>query len=156
MHKKVAVIALALGLFAASGAFAAGTGPAGLSALGVYGSVGSNAGALSGATGLSLKFGSFPVIGLSYNFTKSTFGGSVDYYIIDAQGITSALSYFLGAGAFVGIGNGNFTAGLRVPVGLQFWPIKKLELFISPVLSVPLIPATTVDIGAEFGLRVHF
>jgi hypothetical protein len=66
------------------------------------------------------------------------------------------LSYFLGAGAYVGIGSGNFTAGLRVPVGLQFWPIKKLELFLSPVLSVPLIPAPSVDIGAEFGLRVHF
>jgi hypothetical protein len=154
MRKKIAAIVLALGLFAASGAFAAG--PAGLSALGIYGSVGSNAGALSGATGLSFKFGSFPVVGLTYNFTSSLFGASVDYYIIDAQGITTALSYFLGAGAYVGIGSGNFTAGLRVPVGLQFWPIKKLELFLSPVLSVPLIPAPSVDIGAEFGLRVHF
>jgi hypothetical protein len=154
MRKKIAAIVLALGLFAVSGAFAAG--PAGLSALGIYGSVGSNAGALSGATGLSFKFGSFPVVGLTYNFTSSLFGASVDYYIIDAQGITTALSYFLGAGAYVGIGSGNFTAGLRVPVGLQFWPIKKLELFLSPVLSVPLIPAPSVDIGAEFGLRVHF
>ena len=154
MRTKITAIVLALAVFSAAGAFAAG--PAGLSAVGVYGSVGSNAGALSGATGLSFKFGSFPVVGLTYNFTSSMLGASVDYYVIDAQGIATSLSYFLGVGAFMGVGGGSFTAGLRVPVGLQFWPVKKLELFLSPVLSVPLIPAPTVDVGAEFGLRVHF
>ncbi|HTX73501.1 MAG TPA: hypothetical protein VMC79_11795 [Rectinemataceae bacterium] len=154
MRTRVMVIVLALGLCAGSAAFAAG--PAGLSAVGIYGAVGTNAGALSGATGLSFKFGSFPVLGLTYNFTGNTFGASIDYYVIDAQGLGSSLSYFLGVGGYVGIGGGDFTAGLRVPLGLQFWPIKKLELYLSPVVSVPLLPAPSVGVGAEFGLRVHF
>jgi len=154
MRTKILAIALVLGLLGGSGAFAAGSGS--LSALGIYGSVGANAGALSGATGLSFKFGSFPVVGLAYNFTGNTFGASVDYYVIDAQGLAASLSYFLGVGGYVGIGSGDFTAGLRVPIGLQFWPVKKLELYLSPVASVPLLPSPSFAVGAEFGLRVHF
>ena len=152
--KKVLGIAAVLVLLAGIPAFAAG--PAGLTGFGVYGSVGSSSGSLSGGVGLSFKWASFPVVGLKYDFQGERFGASVDYYVIDAEGLGSGLSYFLGAGLYAGIAGGDFDFGLRIPFGLQFWPVKKFELYISPVLSIPLIPAPSVGIGAEFGARIRF
>ncbi|MFA6507071.1 MAG: hypothetical protein WCT14_13275 [Treponemataceae bacterium] len=132
-------------------------GPLGLTGFGVYGSFGTTMG---GGVGLSLKWGSFPVIGLKYNFAGNQFNVSADYYVIDAEGLARNLSYFLGGGVYAGI-NGNdssnpFAFGLRIPVGLQFWPVKKLELFLSPILSIPLLPTPSVDFGVEFGARIRF
>ncbi len=152
--KKVFVLVAALVLLAVSPVFAAG--PAGLTGFGVYGSIGSTSGNFSGGVGLSLKWASFPVVGLQYDFAGERFGASVDYYVIDAEGLGGSLSYFLGAGLFAGIANGDFDFGLRIPFGLQFWPVRKLELFLSPVLSIPLIPSPGVGIGAEFGARIRF
>ncbi len=133
--------------------------PLGLSGAGVYGSLGSTSGALGGGVGVALKWGAFPVVGLQYNLLQSRINASADYYVVDAKGISTQLSYFLGAGAYAGLGlkggSSAFDIGLRIPVGLQFWPVKGLELFAAPVLSVPLIPAPAVGFGAEFGLRVR-
>jgi len=152
--KKFFVLATALVVLAGVPVFAAG--PAGLTAFGVYGNVGATNGSVSGGIGLSFKWASFPVVGLQYDFNANRFGGSVDYYVIDAEGLGSMFSYFLGAGLYAGVANSTFDFGLRIPVGLQFWPVHKLELFISPVLSIPLVPQPSVGIGAEFGARVHF
>ncbi|MFQ3547969.1 MAG: hypothetical protein SNJ56_06485 [Termitinemataceae bacterium] len=136
-------------------------GPAGLTGLGVYGSLGSTAGTLGGGIGISLKWGSFPVVGLKYDVNSSRFNASLDYYVIDAEGLASNLSYFLGAGLYAGIaggsgGNAAFDMGLRMPIGLQFWPVKKFELFFAPVIAIPLIPSPSFGFGAEFGARVRF
>jgi hypothetical protein len=156
MRKKAIILAFALGLVAGSGAFAAG-GPAGLTGIGIFGSAGSTGGATAGGLGLTLKWGSFPVVGLKYDFTAQAMDLSCDYYVIDAEPIGKGFSYFLGAGAYLGLSSGDGMAvGLRIPAGLQFWPVKKFELFLSPVLSVPVFPKITVGIGAELGLRVHF
>lgn len=152
--KKVLGIVAALVLLAGIPAFAAG--PAGLTGLGVYGSVGSAAGSMSGGVGLSFKWSSFPVVGLKYDFAGERFGASVDYYVIDAEGLAANLSYFLGAGLYAGVAGGAFDLGLRIPFGLQFWPVKKFELYLSPIVSIPLIPTPSVGIGAEFGARVRF
>jgi hypothetical protein len=152
--KKVLGIAAALVLLAGIPAFAAG--PAGLTGFGVYGSVGSTNGAIGGGVGLSFKWASFPVVGLQYDFSAERFGASVDYYVIDAEGLGSGLSYFLGAGLYAGLAGDTFDFGLRIPFGLQFWPVRKFELYISPVLSIPLIPSPSIGFGAEFGARVRF
>jgi len=152
--KKVLGIVAALVLLAGIPAFAAG--PAGLTGFGIYGTVGSTNGAVGGGVGLSLKWSSFPVVGLQYDFSADRFGASIDYYVIDAEGLGSGLSYFLGAGLYAGLAGGEFDFGLRIPFGLQFWPVKKFELYLSPVLSIPLVPTPSVGIGAEFGARVRF
>jgi hypothetical protein len=134
-------------------------GPLGLSAIGVYGSAGSASGSLGGGVGLALKWGSFPVVGLQYNLVSAKVNASFDYYVIDAKGFASSFSYFLGAGGYAGIGTSGsgaaFDLGLRIPVGVQFWPVSGLELFASPVLTIPLLPSPQVGFGAEFGLRVR-
>ena len=131
-------------------------GPLGLTGFGVYGSFGTTMG---GGVGLSLKWASFPVIGLKYNFGNQ-FNISADYYVVDGEGLASSLSYYIGAGLYAGYSASNssnpFAFGLRIPVGLQFWPVKKLELFLAPVLSIPLFPTPTLDLGVELGARVRF
>jgi hypothetical protein len=152
--KRSYIIALVMALVCGMSAFAKG-GPGGLSAIGVYGSYGDSV----GGVGLNLKFGSFPVIGVKYGFgSYPYFGLSADYYIIDSYTLVDSLSFFLGAGAYVGLTSGssnNFDLGLRIPVGLQLWVLKKLEFYVSAVPEVPLIPIN-FDLAAEFGLRVHF
>ena len=138
----------------------ANEGPLGLTGFGVYGSVGSTAGNLGGGIGLSLKWGQFPVVGLQYDLSVSRVNASIDYYVIDAEGLARNFSYFVGGGLYAGIGgNGEnvaFDMGLRIPVGLQFWPVRKFELFLSPIITIPLVPSPGVGFGAEFGARVRF
>ncbi len=147
-------LALLFGTAFSSNIFAA-EGPLGLTGIGVYGSFGTTMG---GGVGLSLKWGSFPVIGLKYNLADN--GGmlnvSADYYVIDAEGLARNLSYFLGAGLYTGFSGNNLQFGLRVPVGLQFWPVRKFELYLSPVVSIPLLPTPSLDFGAELGARIRF
>lgn len=156
--KKVILLVLLVSLFSAINASA--QGPLGLTGFGVYGTMGSTSGTLGGGVGLSLKWASFPVVGLQYNLSTERLNASFDYYVIDAQGLAQNLSYFVGGGLYAGLGSGGdgveFDFGLRIPVGLQFWPVRKLELFIAPVLAIPLLPAPDVSFGAEFGARVRF
>jgi hypothetical protein len=118
--------------------------------------MGNASGSFSGGVGLSLKWASFPVVGLQYNFQGDRFGATIDYYVIDAEGLGASLSYFLGAGLYAGIAGEDFDFGLRIPFGIQFWPVRKLELFLAPVLSISLVPSPGIGIGAEVGVRIRF
>jgi hypothetical protein len=156
--KKLAVISLVLLLVGAGSTFA--RGPLGLTGFGVYGTMGTTAGSMGGGVGLSFKWGSFPVVGLQYDLVAGRINVAFDYYVIDAHGLAQSLSYFVGGGLFAGIGSASgstaFDFGLRIPVGLQFWPVSKLELYVAPVLSIPLLPKPNVGFGAEFGARIRF
>jgi hypothetical protein len=153
---KKGIFALLIAAAVAVPTLFAEAGPGGLTGLGVYGSFGSTAGALSGGLGLSLKWGSFPVVGLQYNVAGGKFNASIDYYVIDAEGFAKNLSYFLGAGAYAGVGANKFDVGLRILGGIQFWPIKKVELYLSPVVPIALYPTVSPGIGVELGGRLHF
>lgn len=154
MKKVCLAVCIFVGGFLFAGNAFAEEGPLGLTGFGVYGSVGTTMGS---GVNLSLKWGRFPVVGLKYNFDGNQFHVSADYYVIDAEPIEKNLTYFVGGGAYAGI-NGDeesFDFGLRIPVGLQFWPIKNIELFVSPVLTIPLLASIELDFGAEFGVRVR-
>jgi hypothetical protein len=158
MHKKLVIVVLSLALISGA-AFA--SGPGGLSGIGVFGSFGgSTTGSTGGGVGLSLKFGSFPVLGIQYDLSgNGRLALACDYYVIDAQGLAGPLSFYLGVGAFGGLSFGtpaSFDLGLRIPVGLQLWPVSKLEIFLAGVPIVRFIPTVTLGIGGEVGLRVHF
>lgn len=153
-------ITLALALVICLGSLQA-AGPGGLSGLGVFGSLGnSTLGNTGGGLGLSLKFGSFPVLGLQYDLSgEGRIAVSCDYFVIDAQGIGGPFSFYLGAGLFGGVGfgsSGSFDLGLRVPFGLQLWPIKKLELFLAAVPLIRLYDSVSLGLGGELGARLHF
>lgn len=158
--KRVYALAIALAVAAFFGPSVFAKGPLGLTGIGVYGSFGNTAGAMGGGVGLSMKWASFPVVGLQYDFNASRVNASLDYYVIDAEGLAKNLSYYLGAGIYGGVAGGDgeaaFDFGLRMPFGLQFWPVKKFELFLAPVLAVPLYPSPSVAFGIELGARIRF
>ena len=158
MRKSIVALGFALVLSLSS---LSAAGPGGITGIGVFGSLGnSTLGNTGGGLGLSLKFGSFPVLGLQYDLSgDGRLALSCDYYVIDAQGLTGPLSFYLGAGIFGGLGfgaGGSFDLGLRVPLGLQLWPVRKFEIFLAAVPLIRVIPTTSLGIGGEIGARIHF
>jgi hypothetical protein len=154
--KRVMIIVACLSILVAGMAFAAG--PGGLTAIGVYGNYGFTGG--GGGVGLSFKFGSFPVVGVKYDFSGAgRFGATVDWFVIDAMGLLDNITLFLGPGLFIGVGMGGdapFDVGIRFPIGIQLWIARKLEIFLDAVPAVPLLPQPGFAVGAEFGMRIHF
>ncbi|GAB1484434.1 hypothetical protein MASR2M78_32520 [Treponema sp.] len=102
MMKKIVFLAGILSIVLAGAAFTA-EAPLGLTGIGVYGSIGNTAGAFGGGAGISLKWGSFPVVGVQYDIEASRVNATFDYYAIDAEGLANKLSYFFGAGLYAGI-----------------------------------------------------
>jgi hypothetical protein len=158
--KRVLLIALVLILVIGGTSFAAGRPKTyGLTAIGAYGSWGWTGTSSVGGIGLSLKFGSFPVIGLKYNlYGRGSIGASVDWYILDSMGLVDALTYFIGIGAFgyyqFDPAQGNI--GLRGNFGLQIWPVRLIEIYLDLIPTMTFIPSIDVGLGLEVGLRFHF
>ena len=46
--------------------------------------------------------------------------------------------------------------GVRVPLGLRFFPIEPLELFLELAPGISLVPDTSPDLDAVIGVRFHF
>ena len=154
--KKKSLMATVILFIAASSSFAAGK----VTAVGIFGSfMGSTTGSTGGGIGLSIKMGSFPVLGLQYNLAGAgSMALSCDYYLVDSEAVAGPLTWFLGVGAFGGISfesGSSFDFGLRAPIGLQLWPIKKCEFYGSLVPILHLLPTPSPRIGAELGFRIH-
>jgi hypothetical protein len=152
-------ILMVVGLFLI---LAVGTaGARNLNGIGLYGNLVGNSTGSGGGLGLSLKYGSFPVIGLEWNLVEksSSFGGSVDYWIVNRP-LTGIMYYYLGIGAFVGITSGNPSGkvnfGGRVPLGLQIFPLDPLELFLEISPMITIIPTINWTAAVRFGFRVRF
>jgi hypothetical protein len=153
--KRIALLVVCIAVLASGMAFAKGAG--GLTGLGVYGSFGWGGGAIGGGPGVTLKFGSFPVIGVKWDFSQNGYlGASIDWHFVDAAGLADSLTYFLGVGGFMGIGNNYFIAGARLPIGLQLWVLKRIEFFISVIPYVGFRSSAEFGVGGEFGFRFHF
>jgi hypothetical protein len=157
MKKAFFAVCLCVSGFFMAGNAAAEESPLGLTGFGVFGNFGTSMG---GGIGLSFKWDSFPVVGLKYNTEGSQFNISADYYAVDAEPIGKQMSYFLGAGVYAGVNGSDdtdpFNFGFRIPAGIQFWPVKKLEVYLSPVISISLLPEPQPDLGVEFGTRIRF
>ena len=119
-------------------------------------------------TGLGLQFGTptnvalsfridkFPIIGLGWNFSDNGYiAGNIDYWVLHNK-INKPLYWYVGAGAniYVPISSSHkLGIGLRVPVGLQWLPAKRWELFgeLAPFLN--FIPDLNFSIQASIGFR---
>ncbi len=111
-------------------------------------------------TGLSYKTGNLAVgLGWSFASTNSRIDATADWWLINDH-LIEMIDWYLGAGIKLGLNLNNnndiFNIGLRVPVGVQWWPVDQLELFLEIAPGILLIPATKPDIGAGLGLRFHF
>lgn len=155
MKTKALVIAIVLLIAVAVPAtFATGVGvSAGLQPLG--GLPGSN-------LMLSLKIDQIPFlmgIGFSIGQERFAFGFTADWWALN-QNLFSFVNYYLGPGLYLGYANSLLVGG-RLPVGLNIFPVKNLELFleVAPTLAVGI--GNTIDfpvfgIQGAFGLRFWF
>mgnify|MGYP000951260165 CR=1 FL=1 len=143
MIKKIAVITLILlAMFSIGGAFA-DKGPAGMSAVGLFGSfVGSGTGDTGAGLGLLFSWNAQPLVGLSWSLSDEAqrVGVFTDWWVWDAPIQNTPLKYWVGVGLFGGIASVegddtddekeiDFDLGARLPVGVRFFPISKLDLF---------------------------
>lgn len=155
MRTKALIIAVALLVVVAVPAtFATGIGvSAGLSPLG--GLPGSN-------VMLSLKLDQLPfLMGVGFVIGQSTFGFgfTADWWALN-QNLFSFVNYYIGPGFYLGYSN-NLLVGGRLPIGLNIFPVKNLELFleIAPTLAVRFSdPIKFPEFGLQgaFGLRFWF
>lgn len=144
----VSVLGLCL---AVSGAFAQHPGGLGIGVVGQYGY--GYGGGIGGAA-LSLKIPSLPIFwGVNLGIGAHTFdiGLSGDKYIID-QSLTGSgdfnLGWYWGFGIGLGVGFGSwsdsywehsrfgFSVAGRMPIGLSFLFVKKVELFVGAVPQI--------------------
>ncbi len=133
-----------------------------LTGLGIYGNlIGNGSGGLGGGIGLTLKFGNFPVLGLEWMLAEhySRIAASCDYWVVNDH-LTGALNYYLGIGAFAGIGiAGEYSAfdlGGRIPIGLQIYPVKNFEIFAEFAPLVGFLPTLNLNFSLRLGFRIHF
>lgn len=151
--KKFAIAALLMGALALPQAFSLGIG-------GTFGLGGNSLDA-----GLSLKLDNLPpVFGIQLAGSDNSFrlGLTADWWMINAK-LVDALNYYVGLGGYARLGLGNnayFDGGLRIPLGLNIFVIKPLELFLewapsvgarfSPSFAFPDFGFTNFAIGFRF------
>jgi len=151
--KKVVLVIALVALIAVPAVFATGIGVA--AGLPLGGLPGSN-------VMLSLKLDSVPLlmgIGFSIGSTNTSFGFTGDWWAVNSN-LFSFVNFYLGPGFYVGYA-GNLMLGGRLPVGLNIFPIKNLELFveIAPTLAVQFgnpVEFPVFGFQGAFGLRFWF
>ncbi len=111
---------------------------------------------------LSAKFDQFPfLLGLGVSGSSGSFnlGVTADWHFV-RENLTGILNYYIGAGAYLGIGTDTFELGARIPVALYIFPIDNLELFleIAPALGMDLSPFyfPRWHLQGAFGFRFWF
>jgi hypothetical protein len=106
---------------------------------------------------LSFRLPKFPaVFGLGASIQAegdSYFVLLADWWL--AQGnLVSFVNYYIGPGAYIGV-SADPIVGLRVPVGLNAFPLKPLELFVEFAPAITLIHKDALTIP-EWGLQSGF
>ncbi|MFC1504192.1 BAPKO_0422 family outer member beta-barrel protein [Spirochaetota bacterium] len=116
-----------------------------------------------GSVGITIKLNNFPVISATWAFGDTTsIGATCDYWVVNQALSGTLLHWYLGIGAFghfvvnAGKGEDSIGLGLRLPIGLQIFPVKQLEVYIELVPSLPLLPGIGFDINSAVGIRYHF
>ena len=125
--------------------------------LGVVNPVGANTGIgfiLGEPTGLSLRIDKFPVLGIAWSL-DNYFHLHCDYWITSRH-IKRGLYWFWGFGGKMTLDKyegKNFALGMRVPIGLRYFPSKRIEIFFELVPGIRVFPNTTTDFDVGIGMR---
>lgn len=121
--------------------------------------------------GITVKIGNFPVIGANINiFNGIGLGLTVDWHAWNPP-LGPFLFYIgpgLGGNIFIG-SSFAFNLGIRLPIGLQWFPAKWLEIFLEVPPSIGLqlgsgggygssgsLTIPTFGIGVSLGVRFYF
>ncbi len=150
MKKKALLLALVLALAASANVFAYKAAIGGEFALKIGDGLPSSA-------LLSFRLPKLPPVfglGVSIGENSSSFALLADWWLYQGR-LVDSLGLYIGPGAFLGISQDAATLGLRVPVGINFFPIKPLELFAEFAPAVTFLAPTGVKIPA-WGLQAGF
>lgn len=114
-------------------------------------------------TGIGIQFGDPGNVGLSLRFDNLAIGAAwgfgnggylhttIDYWMLK-NNLSTNLDWFLGPGVDVGIGE-PFTLAARVPIGLQWMPTKKIEVFGMVAPGLQIIDETKFYFAGTVGIR---
>lgn len=151
MKKKVLVLALALSLFAVFNASAYKAAIGGEFALRL-------ANGLPSSALLSFRLPNVPpVFGVGVSIPEggdASFALMADWWLSQGN-LFSFINYYIGPGVYVAIAQDTATGGIRVPIGLNAFPMKPLEIFIEFAPAVGLFAPSGVSIPA-WGLQAGF
>jgi hypothetical protein len=134
-----------------------------VSALGIGASFGYDYFYLPGSNAmLSLKLDQYPFIfgvGLAITSSSINFGFTADYWLLNDKLFDIGdinVKWYFGPGLYVGLSD-SFFAGVRVPIGLNAFVLKPLELFVelTPTLAIQINPLyfPKFGIGSNIGFR---
>lgn len=126
-------------------------------------SVQTSSAANEGGTGIGVQFGYPGNVGLSLRFDNVAVGAAwnlggngylhatVDYWMIKND-LAKDLDWYLGPGLNIGIGN-PFILGVRLPVGLQWMPVNRIEIFGELAPCLWLIDNVSFNWNGAVGVR---
>lgn len=119
-------------------------------------------------TGLSFSLNNQFVLGAAWSFREYVHLHG-DYIFLRngiekiEEEIAKPFGWYLGGGAKVRIftrdkdtDDSAVGLGLRIPVGVTFYPAEKIELFLELAPGIALFPDTEGDLDGGIGIRYHF
>ncbi|HKK49058.1 MAG TPA: hypothetical protein VJ932_08165 [Alkalispirochaeta sp.] len=141
---KRIIVVLVLAAVIATGSVAADTG------VGVI---------LGDPTGISALFGNRVAVAAAWSL-NSYVHLHADLWLLNRP-LVDPLSWYFGVGGTVQIlGNeedsDDLRLGARIPFGIQWYVLPRLELFAELAPGISVIPETDADIDGGIGLRYHF
>ena len=158
MSKKTLFLILLLTLFSALGATAYTAAIGGEFALQLGNGLPSSA-------LITFRLPKFPAV-LGIGGTITSDGGPSSLAVMSdwwlAQGkLVGYVNYYVGPGLFAQVASGGINAGFRVPIGLDVYPIKPLELFVEVAPSFTILTSKALNFGwsgfqTGFGFRFWF
>ena len=99
-----------------------------------------------------------PVFGLGVtipgNGGQASFVILADWWLVTGP-LVGFMNYYIGPGVFLSVSN-SAQFGIRIPVGLNAFPIKPLELFIELAPALYLIDSSGSIVIPNFGLQSGF
>lgn len=132
----------------------------------IVGSMAMSAPSLKADNGIGIQFGEPGNVGLSLRFDVFAIGASWDlgddgylHLTFDnwllKNDVAKKLDWYLGVGVDAGIGD-PFNLALRVPIGLQWMPDKKWEIFGQVAPGFQIIDKSGFYFGGAVGVRYIF
>lgn len=95
------------------------------------------------------------LLGVAWDLEPFRIGATADWWLATGP-LAGIINYYAGPGLFLGVG-ADFDFGLRIPIGLNIYPIDALELFLEIAPAIEFIPAfPDVGVQAAFGFRFWF
>lgn len=104
-----------------------------------------------GTVGLSLRFDNIP-IGAAWRFGGNGYlHTTADVWLLK-ENLAEHLDWYLGPGVDLGIGD-PFLLSARVPIGLQWFPAEKIEVFGQLAPGLQIIDKSAFYFAAAVGIR---